>query len=757
MVDREVEMELGEEFSFDTWKDTRIRNAQGECVACKKHGVDRKLTSAQKSYYHWSDGCKTSSCSIKACPYVRDIAGLQEWARKQRDMWSEAQAGRQRLKDQQKQRDLLALEEAANVNEESPPNSQSESPSLSRSKPSSSEKAQPIGLTITFKAMHQAELDEAIASHILEDAVPLSTASKPAFREMIDKAIAFGHNCGTHAYAHVGKKRMRDGVVPKVVRKQGRHLSVFESRINTFGATLASDAKDDVCRDHLVNYITVTPDGYRWEASVDVSGIKRQSEWVADDLLQKVGQLEGGKGVIEEEEARRREEVDEQEEEVESQMAKSLMVALKQFEQQEPHSANPLAKYVQVVTDTPSVNAKAWTLIEDKSDHLLANPCIFHCMNLHFKHVLRGDKSNRKKPMAPIAELVEIEEWTRALEKWFTNKEVPRTLLLNECKSVWPLKGPRRMRKYSDTRAANAWKVWHRTLRLKACLFRVIMSGAYTSFESDLSGEDGEKATEVRSIIEDREKWKILAEVVAAMTPAYKLLRMVDSFAPAVGKVFYKAQRLQEWYEEIAWEAVAADDGGGWQQELLDHWTEDWAYMHVDMHSLGYHVDPEYHSHLGNVQAEHWEEFLRCASRMQMAAPEGSLAREADIATEFAEYENLTGMFTKEALAKGVGKRAVPGHVWWQQWGKSTPGLRFVAMRALAQTAAASCSEQAWSEYDAIHTRKRNRLSKNKASELTRGHNQARLIRKLRQVDHKPAMIPHTDSDDDEEEAFFSD
>ena len=94
MVDREVEMELGEEFSFDTWKDTRIRNAQGECVACKKHGVDRKLTSAQKSYYHWSDGCKTSSCSIKACPYVRDIAGLQEWARKQRDMWSEAQAGR---------------------------------------------------------------------------------------------------------------------------------------------------------------------------------------------------------------------------------------------------------------------------------------------------------------------------------------------------------------------------------------------------------------------------------------------------------------------------------------------------------------------------------------------------------------------------------------------------------------------------------------------------------------------------------------
>ena len=759
MDDYEADVvELGGEISFDTWKDLKIRNAQGECVPCKKHGVDRKLTSAQKSYYHWSDGCKTSSCSIKACPYVRDVAGLQEWARKERDKWHEAKATRDRLKDLQKQKDRLALEEAANVGEESPSRSRSESPSLSRSKPSSSEKAQPINLTFTFKAMHQALLDEAIANHIVEDAMPLTTSSKLAFREMIDKAIAFGHNCGTQAYAHPGRKRVRDELIPTVVRKQARRLSVFESRMDTFGATLASDAKDDVCKDHLVNYVTVTPDGYRWEASIDVSGIQRQSEWVANDLLQKVYQLEGGKAIIEADEERRREEAEEQEEEVESKMATCLMKALKQFEKQDGLSTNPLAKYVQVVTDTPSVNAKAWTLIEEKSPHLLANPCIFHCMNLHFKHVLKGDKSNRKKPMAPILELVDIEEWTKVLEKWFTNKEVPRALLLKECKSVWPNKGPRRMRKYSDTRAANAWKVWHRTLRVKACLFRVIMSGPYMSFEQQLSGEDEEKATEVRCIIEDREKWKLLADVVAAMTPAYKLLRMVDSFAPAVGKVFYKAQRLQEWYEEIAWKAVAADENdGGWQQELLDHWTEDWAYMHVDLHSLGYHVDPEYHSHLKNIDAGHWKEFLACASRMQMAAPEGSKAREADIGTEFAEYENLTGMFTKEALQRGQGKKAVPGHVWWQQWGKSTPGLRFVAMRALAQTASASCSEQAWSEYDGVHTRKRNRLTKRKASELTRGHNQARLIRKLQQVEHKPAMIPHTDSDDDDEEAFFSD
>ena len=61
-----------------------------------------------------------------------------------------------------------------------------------------------------------------------------------------------------------------------------------------------------------------------------------------------------------------------------------------------PHAKN----YVQIVTDTPSVNAKAWTLVEDKVPHLLANPCIFHCINLCFTHIVKGDKSDRANPKA---------------------------------------------------------------------------------------------------------------------------------------------------------------------------------------------------------------------------------------------------------------------------------------------------------------------------------------------------------------------
>ena len=77
-------------------------------------------------------------------------------------------------------------------------------------------------------------------------------------------------------------------------------------------------------------------------------------------------------------------------------------------------------------------------------------------------------------------------------------------------------------------------------------------------------------------------------------------------------------------------------------------------------------------------------------------------------------------------------------------------------MRGLAQSVSASCSEQGWSEYDLVHCRRRNRLKTDYASQLTRGHNQARLIRKTKKIKYTPKFFERTDSDDNEEEACFS-
>ena len=69
-------------------------------------------------------------------------------------------------------------------------------------------------------------------------------------------------------------------------------------------------------------------------------------------------------------------------------------------------------------------------------------------------------------------------------------------------------------------------------------------------------------------------------------------------------------------------------------------------------------------------------------------------------------------------------------------------------MRALAQTTSASCSEQGWSKYDYIHSRRRNRLGVQITSDLTKGHNTARLARRFKKSRYEEKFHAHTDSDD---------
>ena len=405
---------------------------------------------------------------------------------------------------------------------------------------------------------------------------------------------------------------------------------------------------------------------------------------------------------------------------------------------------NQLREYVQVLTDTPSVNAKAWPMIEKCAEHLHANPCSFHCVHLFFKHIMNGDKSDRANPKHAIEACLDLEVWTKAVEQWFTNKDKPRHLLLLECKRRWPSHGPRRMRKYAETRAANAYRVWHRAVKLEDALHTVLRSEAYKTWEASQTGEDKARAAKIREYIEEPDNWESAKALVKALTPVYKLLRMVDGFTPTTGKIYYKCLRAQEHFQEL----VESDDAPDWAQQLLDYWVADWGYLHCDMHSMGYLLDPEYHSQSKNCSVELWQEFVRGAKRMLKAAPTSLGLDHNKLTAEYGNYQNKRGVYTTAVIESSKNQ---PAHEWWQQWGKGEPTLRWVAMRTLAQTTSASCSEQGWNEYDFIHSRRRNRLDPAVASNLTIGHNHARLARKFKTFRFEQKRHDQTDSDDEDE------
>ena len=127
---------------------------------------------------------------------------------------------------------------------------------------------------IKFVAGWVSKQDRSIANLVVEETTLLALASKPAFRQMIDTAIEIGTHIGKDVYAHSGEKRLRNDTIPAVIKKQESTTSLvdFDSNLARFGGTLASDGKDDVSHDHLINYLTVCPDGYRFELSKDITG-----------------------------------------------------------------------------------------------------------------------------------------------------------------------------------------------------------------------------------------------------------------------------------------------------------------------------------------------------------------------------------------------------------------------------------------------------------------------------------------------------
>ena len=119
-----------------------------------------------------------------------------------------------------------------------------------------------------------------------------------------------------------------------------------------------------------------------------------------------------------------------------------------------------------------------------------------------------------------------------------------------------------------------------------------VASSDYVKWEKSLADPDEKARTaSVREILADNTRFELLVDVVQALTPVFRFLRLVDGYTPAVGKVYAKALAIDEHFSRL--KDARADS---WCSELHNFWIRDWGYMHVDMHSLGYCVDPEFHS-----------------------------------------------------------------------------------------------------------------------------------------------------------------
>jgi hypothetical protein len=102
----------------------------------------------------------------------------------------------------------------------------------------------------------------------------------------------------------------------------------------------------------------------------------------------------------------------------------------------------------------------------------------------------------------------------------------------------------------------------------------------------------------------------------------------------------------------------------------------------------------------------------------------------AAIKAEFLLYKHASAesLRSPEAL-RAVGQMDV--HLWWSAHGHDTAHLKLFAMRLTGQVASASACERSWSTFDFIQSKRRNRLTPKRASDLVYVFSNKRVLRTL--------------------------
>jgi hypothetical protein len=193
------------------------------------------------------------------------------------------------------------------------------------------------------------------------------------------------------------------------------------------------------------------------------------------------------------------------------------------------------------------------------------------------------------------------------------------------------------------------------------------------------------------------------------------MLREVDTHKPTLHAVYESALEIQESYNVCKM---------GCAKMLQEQWAEDWEYLHKPIHSAAYVLHPRYSEDGLQQNNDVWPEMLEVCNRL-LGDVEGALAVE-----QYNLYQEGHGAFGT-AMAKTSAARMDPAS-WWKSYGAATPQLQKLAMRVLSQPASAASSEQSWSEYDFIHSKKRNRLKGDVASKLVYVHSNLRLLGRIK-------------------------
>lgn len=307
------------------------------------------------------------------------------------------------------------------------------------------------------------------------------------------------------------------------------------------------------------------------------------------------------------------------------------------------------------------------------------------------------------------------------------------------------------------TRFAGNYREMSRLLRCKADLQEVVVTAEFAKQKvSNADQQPGQGSDEalaansfsiVKSIVLDDDGfWADLVTTLRIAIPVVKLLRMLDSNKPVLGKVYHRmfliGEKLSAMQKTCAWVAEAAK-----------RHADRWEYIHSDMHAAAYALDPEFIEAADELDEPTQNGLLRVLEKLSLrdailssADPEQAwktmstsdsevVVRIAQVERELALYQSRAGPFSRPSAILNAQKMDPAS--WWATYGRHLPLLCQYATTILSQVGSSSSAERNWSIFGRIREN-RPRLGHVKCDKLVYCHESLALHRKLHDAGYRP-------------------
>jgi hypothetical protein len=182
------------------------------------------------------------------------------------------------------------------------------------------------------------------------------------------------------------------------------------------------------------------------------------------------------------------------------------------------------------------------------------------------------------------------------------------------------------------------------------------------------------------------------------------------------------------------------------KRKLQQIWEKRRNMMDSPLHGAGYCLDPEFLSDSGlsadNKADACVQDLLAIMEKLIPNAADQDKAR-----ASYAAFRAREGLFGSDAATRDRSKW--PAHQWWEMYGAGHPQLQQMAVRVLSQVISACSCERAWSAYDFIHNKRRNKLAPKRARDLVFAFTNMRMAEKM-QLEAGEPFVGWDEEDEDE-------